>query len=166
MSLSTRLAIGPSRCLAWAEASIIAGALVVTATTASARLAPDAMWSVAGFSAALAIVLGARRWIKQVGSRKYEVFISERTGVSVRHGGEDTMPHSFELTEAAMVWPSFVVLSMRRTHRPGLRRLTLHIPVVRAELDAGEAWQLHRFMLWAQRGGLQAGGSIPKDFLG
>ena len=145
---------------------MIVGALVVTAATATARLAPEAVWFATGLAATFAIVLGTTRWTKQIGSRAYEIFISERTGVSVRRAGEDSMPQAFELTEAAMVWPGFAVLSLSPAPRPGLRRRTLEIPVVRAELDAGEAWKLYRFMLWAQRDGLQALGSIRKDFLG
>lgn len=176
MSLSTRIAIGPSRWLAVAEAAMIAGAIVVTAATAAARLAvesaPASLWFVVGAAAFVAVAVGARRWIKQIRSCVYEVFISERAGVSVRRLGEDSMPHPSELTDAAMVWPDFAMLSLTLPpHSPPLpargaggRRRALDIPVVRAEMNARDAWRLHRFLLWAQRDGQHRVGSSGKDF--
>ena len=165
MSLSTRIAIGPSRWLAFAEAAMIAGAIVVTAATVAARLtvesAPVSLWLLAGVAAFVAVAIGARRWIKQTHSCVYEVFIGERAGVSVRRLGEDSMPHPSTLTDAAMVWPGFAMLALALptplphalAHGGGARHRVLNIPVVRAEMDANDAWRLHRFLLWAQRDG-------------
>ncbi len=179
MSLSTRIAIGPSRCLANTCAAMIAGAIIVTAATATAHLvadsAPAALWLMTGVATLIAFAICAKRWIKPAGSRVYEVLISDRAVVSVRCPGEDTMPQTFELSDASMVWPGFAVLSLSPTlplpSAPTSRllarlcRRTLDLAVVRAEMDANDGWRLHRFLLWAQRNGSRAGEPTPKDSL-
>ena len=149
---------------------MIAGAIIITTVTAAGRLAidsaPEALWFVASAAALVAVAVAARRWSEQVRSCGYEVFVSERTGVSMRRLGEDTMPHALELSEAAMVGPEFAVLSLRPAHRAGKRHRMLEIAVVRAELDVGDARRLQRFLLWAQRAGRHEVGSSGKNFPG
>ncbi len=148
---------------------MIAGAIIIATVTAAGRLAidsaPEALWFVASAAALVAVAVAARRWIEQVRSCVHEVFLSERTGVSMRRLGEDTMPHPVELSEAAMVGPEFAVLSLRPAHRAGQRRM-FEIAVVRAELDVGDARRLQRFLLWAQRAGRHEVGSSGKNLPG
>ncbi|MGI9026060.1 MAG: hypothetical protein ACR2GP_10860 [Burkholderiaceae bacterium] len=182
MSLSTHIAIGPSRYLASARAAMIAGTVILTAATMAARLvdqsASAALWLVAGVAMMTAVAICAKRWIKPGGSCVYEVFISDRAAVSVRYPGEGTMPQAFALTDASMVWPGFAVLSLAPSPVSALvpaskllARLchrTLDLAVVRGEIDADGGWRLHRFLLWAQRNdsrriGSDPGGSNPRD---
>lgn len=178
MSLSTRIAIGPSRRLALVEAAIVAGAIIVTAATAAARFvdasAPAATWLTVGAAALIAVLVAIRRCIDRLASASHEVFLDERAGVSVRRLGDEDMPHAVRLNEDAVVWPDFAVLSLASTSAPvvatalraPLRRRALEIPVLRTELDPHDARRLYRFLRWAERGGSYASGRSGKAFLG
>ena len=179
MSLSTRIAIGPSRRLAFAEAAMIAGAIAVTAATVAARLvaesAPAAVWLVTGLATLSAVGICVKRRIKPIGPHGHEVFIGDRGTLSVRCPGEDTKPHAFALTDASLVWPGFAVLSLSPSPSPSpplapapasmlpawARLRTFDLAVVRAEMDADDGRRLYRYLLWAQRNGSHRSGSDP-----
>ena len=179
MSLSTRIAIGPSRCLANTRSAMIAGAIIVTAATAAAHLVADSasvvLWLTTGAATLIASAMCMKSWIKPAGSRVYEVFISDRAVVSLRCQDEDTMPQTFELSDASMVWPGLAVLSLSPTlplpsDRASrllvrLRRRALDLAVVNAEMDADDGWRLHRFLHWAQHNGSRAAEPTPRDSL-
>lgn len=174
MSLSTRIAIGPSRTLALAEAVMIAGAFMTAVITAAARSLADSgaqtPWVAVGAALVVAIALGYRQWKRRSGTCGHEIIIGELGDLSVRCLGGDAVPESFELTEASTVWPGFAVLSLSTTPAAGsdagLRNRVFDLPIVRGEMQRGDARRLHRFMLWMQRGAPRLAVSRVEDVLG
>lgn len=174
MSLSTRIAIGPSRTLALAEAVMIAGAFMAALITAAAHPLADSgaqtPWVVAGAALVVGIALGYRQWKRRNGSCGHEIIIGELGDLSVRCLGGDAAPESFELTDASTVWPGFAVLSLSTTPAAGsdtgLGSHVFDLPVIRGEMQRGDARRLHRFMLWMQRGAPRLAGSRVEDGLG
>ena len=152
---------------------MLAGAFVLAAATGTTRFAAGAtsdVWfmgaAFAPVALALALAIEAMRRVRRLRPRGHEIFLAE-SGVSLRHAGAQEEPQAFELTEASMAWPAFAVLSLRPLpSRPLPRaeagRRPLSIAVVRAELQADQAWGLHRYLRWAERGGTRATGSTKE----
>ncbi len=153
---------------------MIAGAIILTAIVAAAYAAarngdgllPWSLWTAFAGASALGVAVGARRWAMRVGSPVHQVSIDESAAVSMGRLGDDVPPRAVEISPATMVWPGFAVLSLRPAQGAARWSRALAIPVMRIELDPREAWRLQRFLLWAQRDGVDATGSSHKECRG
>ena len=146
MSLSARIAVGPSRRLALLTTILPIGGIVACAVTMAMRwpaMAPAAIAVAAG----LTVILHARR-LRVVTTT---LVVSHRPEFAVEPDptGADG---AWRLAESTLVWPGFSLLALRRCGPPA-HEAVLRLPIFAAELATSDRRALSRFLLWSLRAG-------------
>jgi hypothetical protein len=151
MSLSARIALGPSRRIALVEILFPLVGAVVAMSAAWSRW-PDRSGTIVAFATILLALLAiatARR------ARHVSMTISDRGEFDVALAEEQPSENSWRLHPSTLIWPGFSVVALRDDTG---RRLT--VPVFGRELPEIERRALSRFLLWNARGGGRGRGSL------
>ena len=148
MSLSARIAVGPSRRLALLTTILPIGGVVVCAATLALRWpAIAALTAAIAVVACVAIVLHARQ---RPGVTR-TLSVSHRVDCAVEPDptGADG---SWRLAESTLAWPGFSLLALRRSEA-ATHDAVLRLPIFSAELATADRRALGRFLLWSLRAG-------------
>ena len=150
MSLSARIAVGPSRRLALLSTILPIGGIVVCAATLVQRWPAAALLSIA-IAACLAMALRVRHRAVEPRTLSRTLSVSHHVDFAVEPDptGADG---SWRLADSTVVWPGFALLAVRRSD-PDARGGVLRLPIVTAELATADRRALSRFLLWSLRAG-------------
>lgn len=147
MSLAARLAFAPSRGLAFAEAAMLAGGMVVLGATLAIRFAPAHVFAIVAPIAVVACAVAMRVHNARLAQPIRIVAISDRDEVDVSLDGGLEFGDPWRLQESTLHWPGLSVVALAPTAAaPGSRPLV--IPALHAELAPHDAWALSRFLRW------------------
>jgi hypothetical protein len=154
MSLSARIALGPSRRIALVEILFPLVGSVVAMSAALPRW-PDRNGTIVAFATillALFAIATARR-ARRV--RHVSMTVSDRGAFDVALSEEQLSENSWRLGPSTLIWPGFSVVALQDDAG---RRLT--VPVFGRELPEIERRALSRFLLWNARGGGRGRGPL------
>jgi hypothetical protein len=148
MSLSARIAVGPSRRIALMSTVLPIGGVVVCAVTLALR------WpAVAPLSAIIAVAAGLSLvlHIRRRPGVTMTLFVSHRADFAVEPDPTG-VDGSWHLAESTLVWPGFSMLALRSS---GLAAhdAVLRLPIFAVELATADRRALSRFLLWSLRAG-------------
>ena len=150
MTLSARIALGPSWRLAFGAALVPSAAVSVGAVTWAANR-PDAVWPIglAAIAVVGAVVLAAVRRHRATPRRVLSV--ADRTEFDVIPDPAG-LEGSWRLAESTVVWPGFAMLALCRADA-SVSSTVVRIPVFDAEIADADRRSLARFLLWSLRTG-------------
>ena len=144
MSLSARIALDPSRRVAWAERAVPLLGLVVAAATLAVR------WPAAAIPVLVAAAFAVIAFVRWSGPLRpaadpYRLSLSDRPefGVVLPDGSSIDA----RLVESTVAWPGFWMLALGGAAGSRVTRLA----VSPSELHADARRALGRFVLWATR---------------
>ncbi len=162
MSLSARIAVGPSRRLdALASAVAIAGVAVVAATAATRW--PNALAPVVATALATAAVLAIAARRRIANADRFTMIVGERSEIAIDATPAGPIEATWRLTGSTLVWPGFVVLALRPIDSSRRRPATRIVPILDRTLDAEAARALRRYLTWSLRGGNGIDGATLRD---
>jgi hypothetical protein len=159
MSLSARIAVEPSRHVAWAELLIpLFGSLVAGATLCVRWPAHRVEVLVAiGLCAAWASGFGFRRL--RIAREALRLTISDRAELDVL-STDATIDGVFRLVESTVVWSGFWILALERDGGGRVR----HLAFEPSELPLEARRPLARFLIWSKRTRGGRSGIVEKSF--
>ena len=146
MSLSARIALAPSRRIAWAEQSLATAGVFVAGAAMAGRWPDQRMtWLACMLVAALA----STTWctLRRRDSVVRVLAFSDRATIDVLTTEPDPTAGVWRLTETTLLWQGFALVALVRD---GSRRV-LRMPLLLADLTSVDRRSLGRLLLWSMR---------------
>ncbi|MEO8937622.1 MAG: hypothetical protein ABI277_02500 [Burkholderiaceae bacterium] len=150
MSLSARIAVGPSLRVTLLAIVLATGAFVVAGVTAATCLHDSTAAVVTAFAAGWGFTIAGIVHRHRATSR-IVLSVSDRADIGV-----DRYEHPLKLLEPTMAWPGFSVLALAEADAPS-RAVVVQYPLLSADIAPSDRRALSRFMLWSLRGGGTSG---------